>query len=180
MPPRRRRPSLPAEPSSVSEVLDRTRIEWAALQDVVSRLSDAELASPGPEEWAVKDHLAHIAEWERGCTAVLEHRPQWQGFQLAEADYTTLDTDIDALNAVLYARHRDESITDVKSLGNAAHADILAALSHLSDADLQRPVADFGMLTNPERKLLEKIAGDTYEHYAEHTTWIGELLRSRA
>jgi uncharacterized damage-inducible protein DinB len=167
---------LPAEPTTIAAVLDRTQIEWAALQDVVSRLSDAQLAAPGPEVWSVKDHLAHVAEWERACTAVLAHRPQWQGFGLTASGYEGLD--IDALNAVLFERHRAAPVGEVKTMANAAHADMLTALAHLSDADLQRRVGEYGMSTNPDRKLLEKIAGDTYAHYAEHAVWIKELLQA--
>jgi hypothetical protein len=167
---------LPAEPTTAAEVLDRSQIEWAALQDLVSRLSDAELTRPGPETWAIKDHLAHIAEWERACTAVLAHRPQAEGFRLSESEYSSLD--IDALNAVLYERHRSLPVGDVKAMANAAHADMLAALSHLDDADLRKRVGEYGMTSNPDRTLLEKIAGDTYEHYAEHTVWISELLQA--
>lgn len=151
------------------------QIEWAALQDVVSRLSDAELSRPGPEGWAVKDHLTHIGEWEHACCAVLAHRPQSEGFRLSQSEYASLE--LDALNEVLFQRHRAESISDVKAFANAAHAEMLAALSHVTDADLQRRVGDYGMQSNPERPLLEKIAGDTYEHYAEHRGWIAELLR---
>jgi hypothetical protein len=168
---------LPAEPTTVAEVLDRTQIQWAALQDVVSRLSDSQLTAPGPEVWSVKDHLAHIAEWERGCTAVLGHHPQWEGFRLSAAEYEGLD--IDALNAILFERHRSLAVGEVKAMANAAHAEMLTALSHVSDADLQRRVGDYGMVRNPDRTLLEKIAGDTYEHYAEHAGWINELLAAQ-
>lgn len=165
---------MPAEPTTVAEVVDRTQIEWAALQDHVSRLSEAQLVAPGPEVWSVKDHLAHIAEWERACTAVLARRPQWESFGLTASEYEGLD--IDALNAVLFERHRLLSVGEVKAMANAAHADMLASLSHLEDADLRKPVGEYGMRTNPERALLEKIAGDTYAHYAEHAGWITKLL----
>ena len=169
---------MPAEPTTIAQVLDRTQVEWAALQDVVSRLSDSQLTAPGPEVWSVKDHLAHIAEWERACTAVLQHRPQWEGFGLSAAEYE--GADVDALNAILYERHRSVPVGHVKGMANAAHAEMLAALARLSDADLQRPVGDYGMATNPDRALLEKIAGDTYAHYAEHAGWITELLETLA
>ena len=156
-------------------MLDRVQIDWAALEYLVSGLSDTELSRPGPEVWSVKDHLAHIAEWERGCTAVLGRRPQWEGFLLEESAYTGLD--IDQLNDMLYQRHRASSVAEVKALANTAHADIVAAISHLTDADLRRTVGEYGMMTNQDRSLLEKIAGDTYEHYAEHAEWIKGLLR---
>jgi hypothetical protein len=165
---------LPAEPASVDEVRARIQIDWAALEDVVSRLSDQELTTPGPEVWSVKDHLAHIAEWERASTFVLQHRPQTEAFQIDGTTYATLG--IDALNDVLFQRHRNASIADVKDFAARAHAELLAALSTLRDDDLQKSVGEFGMMTNPDRRLIEKIAGDSYEHYAEHTTWIGELL----
>jgi hypothetical protein len=168
---------LPADPATIGELLDRVQIEWAALQFVVGGLSESELTAPGPEEWSVKDHLGHIAEWERGCTAVLERRPQWEGFRLDEAAYTGLE--LDPLNDILYQRHRSDSVSEVKALRNAAHADIVAAVSHLADADLRRPVGEYGMGSNPDRLLLEKIAGDTYEHYAEHAGWIKALLDAR-
>jgi hypothetical protein len=164
---------LPADaPGTIAEVLDRVQVEWAALQFVVSGLSDEELTSVGPEKWAVKDHLAHIAEWEHACTGVLAHRPQAEAFAVDAEAYR----DIDSLNDALYQRHRNESIADVKALANAAHADMVAAISELTDSDLQRSVGEYGMQTNPDRQLIEKIAGDTYEHYAEHTVWIKELL----
>jgi hypothetical protein len=165
---------LPAEPSTVAQLLERIQIDWAALEFVVGGLSAAELTAPGPEVWSVKDHLAHIAEWERGCTAVLGRRPQWEGFLLEESVYTGMD--LDGLNDILYQRHRSDSIEDVKAMANAAHADMVAAISHLADTDLQRPVGEYSMSSNPDRLLLEKIAGDTYEHYAEHAGWIKALL----
>ena len=176
MRPRRRRRSLPAEPATRAELLDRVQADWAALQYIVSGLSDAQLTGAGPEGWSVKDHLAHIAEWERGCTGVLAHRPQADAFGIDAQAYATLD--IDQLNDVFYQRHRAEPIGDVKALAYAAHADMLAAISKLHDADLQRSVSEYGMTANPDRRLIEKIAGDTYAHYAEHTDWINNLLRA--
>ena len=153
-------------------MLDRVQIEWAALQDVISHLSDEQLTAPGPAVWSVKDHLAHIADWERGCTAVLAHRSQAEAFGLDAETYRRLTPDIDGMNDALFQRHRSESIAEVKAIANAAHAEMVAALSHLADADLRRPVSEYGMTTSGDRPLLEKIAGDTYEHYAEHTGWI--------
>jgi hypothetical protein len=117
----------------------------------------------------VKDHIAHIAEWERACTAVLQHRPQFEGLPS--------DIDLDPLNDILFQRHRAESISEVKHFAARAHADFLAEVAHLNDEDLQCAVGAYGMSTNPERRLIEKIAGDSYAHYAEHATWITEGLQ---
>ena len=152
------------------------QIEWAALEYAVASLSDAQLVSPGPEGWSVKDHLMHIGDSEKATTAVLRHRPQHEGFGLNEATFSGLADDIDGLNDVLYRRSQAVSIDEVHARRRRAHADTLAALSSLQDADLEKSVAEYGGNPTNQRRLLDKIAGDTYVHYADHTTWIGELL----
>lgn len=155
-------------------MLDRVHADWAALEDLIAPLSDAEWTTSGPEVWSVKDHLAHIAEWERACAAVLDRRPQYEGFALDPSRYAELE--LDPLNEVLYQRNRDLSIGDVKDMARRAHADIIALLSRLSDADVGKSIAEYGADATDNRPLLAKIAGDTYGHYAEHVPWIRELL----
>jgi len=105
----------------VADLIDRVQIEWAALEFVVAGLSETQLATPGPEGWAVKDHLVHIAEWEAATGAVLARRPQHEGFSLP-AD---LPSDIDALNDVLYQRSRDVPIGEVQARARRAHAEVM-------------------------------------------------------
>ena len=93
-----------------------------------------------------------------------------------EATYAGLRDDLDGLNDILYRRSQAASIGEVHARRRRAHADTLAALASLEDADLQKSVAEYGADPTNSRRLLDKIAGDTYAHYAEHTVWIGELL----
>jgi hypothetical protein len=148
------------------------QIDWAALEYVLAQLSDAQLITPGPEGWAVKDHLAHIGEWENALGAVLRGRPQHEGFRLAGPE----PDDIDELNDVLYRRHRDAPMAEVQAFARRAHAEVLDALHQLTDADLQKSVGEFGADPTDERPLLKKIADDSYAHYREHIVWIEELL----
>jgi len=153
-------------------LIDRVQIEWAALEYTVAGLSLQQLITPGPQGWSVKDHLVHIAEWEAATDAVLARRPQHEGFSLP-AD---LPTDIDALNDVLYQRSRDLPIDEVQAKARRIHAETIAALGRLSDADLRSTIAEYGADPTDNRSLLAKIACDTYGHYAEHVVWIKELL----
>ncbi len=157
-------------------MLDRVQIEWSALEYAVASLTTAQLVSPGPESWSVKDHLMHVADWEKATTAVLCHRPQYEGFGINEATYFGLSDDLDGLNDVLVRRSQALSIDEVHARRRRAHAEMLAALSSLTDADLLKGIAEYGGNPENNRRLLDKIAGDTYAHYAEHTTWIGDLL----
>jgi hypothetical protein len=166
------------EPRTVAELVDRVQIEWAALEYAVAALSEAQLTTPGPAGWSVKDHLVHIGDWEKATTAVLRRRPQYEGFGLNETTYLGLGDDLDGLNDILFRRSQAVAIEEVHARRRRAHADTLTALSSLQDADLQKSIAEYGGSPTDQRRLLDKIACDTYAHYAEHTTWIGELLAS--
>ena len=61
----------------MAELVDRIQVAWATLMDLVSPLSGAQLTTAGPPDgWAVKDHLVHIADWERASSCVLRREPQ--------------------------------------------------------------------------------------------------------
>jgi hypothetical protein len=166
---------LPAEPATVAELVDRIQVAWATLMDVVSPLSEAQLVTAGPPDgWAVKDHLVHIADWERATTFVLRREPQSLGLGVDPPP-----DDVDALNAIMYERSRALSLDEVTERARVAHAELLAEIHKLSDADLPKTRAEYGPEPDlTDRTIIGKIAGDTYEHYADHTVWIGDLLRA--
>lgn len=165
-------------PATRDALLERVRAAWATLEERLSGLSTAQLEGLGPEGWSIKDHLAHIAEWERATTAVLNRQPQHVAFGFEAARFAELRQDIDALNNALYERSRGLALQAVLDDARATHAKLLAALEHVRDEDLARTVAEYSPTESSEHRPIEKIAGDTYEHYAEHVTWIGELLAS--
>ena len=145
------------------------------MEDLIAPLSDAQLTTPGPPDgWAVKDHLVHIADWERATIFVVRRQPQALGLGV-----DPLPDDVDALNAVMFERSRTLPLDEVMDRLRATHAELLVALHGLSDADLAKTRAEYGpepALT--DRTVIGKIAGDTYEHYADHVVWIGDLLRA--
>jgi hypothetical protein len=167
------------KPRSAAELIDRVQIGWAALEHVVASLSETQLTTPGPGGWAIKDHLAHIGEWENALVAVLSRRPQSEAFRLDAATFAQVGENVDQINDLLYQRSRTLSISEVQANARAAHAELLAALDKLTDADVQNTLAGYGGEPTDDRLLLAKIAGNTYAHYAEHAGWINEQLGSR-
>jgi hypothetical protein len=51
-------------------------------------------------------------------------------------------------------------------------------MAKLSSNDLLLPYCHYQPSEAEERPVLEWVAGNTYEHYAEHTGWIKEKLAS--
>ncbi len=53
-----------AIPQDKADLLARIHRERSALKQTISRLSEREMITPGPEGWSAKDHLAHIVAWD--------------------------------------------------------------------------------------------------------------------
>lgn len=157
-----------------AELLDKIEQAWNVIQAVVSRLSEAQLAHVrSADGWSVKDHLAHLAVWERSALAIVRGEPRHRALGVDEALYAR--GDFDQLNAAIYERHRADPLEMVLADWSAAHQQLLTALGSLTDADLQRPDTDFlpGERGYP---LFTRIVGNTVEHYEEHHSWFSELL----
>lgn len=152
---------------------------WRELNALIDSLGPSGLMLKGADGWAVKDHLAHIAAWEASLIALLD------GADMAKAmGVTNGEGGIDALNDAIWKRNRDRDAEDAVRYFHQTHDALVRKLSTLSDADLQvsynhyqprdpRPASD-------DRPVLEWVAGDTWEHYAEHIAWIGQLVRDRS
>jgi hypothetical protein len=162
-------------PRTVGEVLERVDRNWTALHATFAGLSEPQLCEPGPEGWSVKDHLSHISAWEGALTAVLRGQPQHRAFGIDQTTLERIDS-VDQLNALVYQRRRDRALADVLSELQRGHDDVVAELGRLGDSDLDRTIGDFGSDPSDQRPIRQKIAGDSYEHYAEHTGWLRELL----
>ncbi len=149
-------------PQTVADLLDLIARERGALEQAVASMSDDSLAYM-PGGWSAKDHLAHVAAWERRLGGELRGDRAAERFGLDESAFNATDTD--DFNALLYARYRDEPPVTVRAEFQDSGEALRAAIAALSDADLQQPVRpdDPGVDT-----LLELIAWDTYRHYPEH------------
>lgn len=147
------------------------RIEHAReqLKSLIDGLSDEQIEARQDGAWAVADHLAHLAAWERGVADYLRGRSRAEGMGLTEA---ALALSTDEVNGLLFRKHATASATQARLLLHKAQEEMDEALGQLSDGDLQR---NYGALlpggqdaSNAERTVLNVIRSNTYEHYEEH------------
>lgn len=163
-------------PGDKSELMERIERAWQELDQMVGALSDEQLSAPGADGWAIKDHLAHMAVWERSLVALLEGRDRSAAMGLQDA--ASLDTD--ELNARIYAQHRGFTAAEARALLGTTHDEVRAALARLSYADLQAPYGRYQPQETGDRKdepVIGWVAGNTYEHVDEHRTWIADLMQ---
>ena len=157
------------------ELLQNIRRDRAKLEARVAGLSEAELATPGPNGgWAVKDHLSHLAAWERMIVAHLRDGSDHAVASMDQASYAAAT--LDELNGQLHRLHRDRPAEQVRDEFAAAHGAIVAYIGEMPESRLAAPYWDDDPLA---RTVLDKIAGDTHLHYREHLQWIQEQVGAR-
>lgn len=154
-----------AMPRDKAELLDRIARGWDELHGALEALSEARLTAPGADGWSIKDHLAHLGAWERSAVAILEGQPRYQVLGVEAAVWQSGDTD--QINAQVQARTRARPWAEVLADLRSAHAAMLAALEPRSWVEL--------LVEYDGAPILARIAGNTYEHYAEHLAGIAAL-----
>jgi uncharacterized damage-inducible protein DinB len=146
---------------------------WARLVELVNQVEAAGgVSRAGADGWTVKDHLTHIAAWEHSLLALIEGHDRERAMGLSEA----VDG-IDNENEAIRKLHENETEDVALAHFRDSHARLVSALGKLSDADLQKPYSHYQPTDpNEKRPVVGWVAGNTYEHYAEHIDWINQLL----
>lgn len=158
-------------PKSKEEVMQAINEGWAELNTLLDSLTDEQLTQPGPDGgWSVKDHIAHMAVWEAGISALLRKEDRWQamGVTLGQAE----QPDWDEMNATIEAQHTDLSLDEVRDLFARSHQEMLDALEPLTYDELMLPYRHYDTASKSENPVGAYIAGNTWGHWAEHAGWI--------
>jgi hypothetical protein len=153
--------------------MQRIEASWNQLADLVNQVQAADgLTKVGADGWSVKDHLAHVAAWEHSLLALIEGRDRPAGMGLSEP----LE-EIDPINEAIRKLHESDTVEEALGYFRDSHAQLMAGLGKLSDADLQKPYSHYQPSDPDEmRPVIGWVAGNTYEHYTEHIDWINQLL----
>ena len=162
------------------DVLARIDEAWIELGESIDRLGPGGLTITGADGWAVKDHLAHIGAWELLLLALLEGRERNEAMGIAVAD----DASTDVVNDAVWKLHRHETPAQAIGYFKDAHAKLVVGLARLKPGDLERPYSYYRPSSagqdGTDRPVMEWVAGNTFDHYAEHIAWIGDLAAKRS
>jgi len=151
-------------PKSKAELLAKIETEWTAFVLLISKISSEKMNIPAFGIWSVKDILVHIAAWERFmCLHFIHNQPAYKALQMDPEEFNSLDED--GLNALLYERYQDRSLTEIRSMSHECHKQVLRDLDGMSFETMIAPQVGGAQ---PEEPLLAGIAANTYEHYREH------------
>jgi len=164
--------------TEIDEVCERVDVSWTDLWELVDSMGPETMATTGPDGWAVKDHLAHVAAWEQSLLAIFDGRDRIQAMGLGD-----VERDTDAVNAAVWELHHARASEDAVAYFRDTHAQLMARLESLDDEGLALPYFHYQPSArgeeNSDLPVMEWIAGNTYEHYLEHIDWIKNLVSQR-
>ena len=166
-------------PKNKAELMKRIERSRLTLEKTVGSLTEEQLWERGKGDWAIKDHLAHLAAWEMGIAELLRRRSRFAGMGVTGEAYR--EKSMDEVNDLIYRQHADLSALEALRKFHEAHKEMLAALEALSYEDLLKPYADYMSPNDPPSSAPQDpvaywIVGNTYGHFDEHNEYIREIL----
>lgn len=168
-------------PVTVAELRDTIEAAHNRLDAALRTLNDDQLTAPMLEAgWSVRDVLAHLTFWEYRLRYGLSH-PADTTSPAVPPEFTDVVDEGEAwgetINQRVYAQNRDRSLDEVRHDAATSYAETLAAITALSDDDVFKPS---GLSRSIKRDVLDFIAGNTYEHYEEHSEAIERAFPTSA
>jgi uncharacterized damage-inducible protein DinB len=151
-------------------LLDKIDAKWEDLWVYLSGITLDERTRPADAGgWTVKDHAIHLSLWEDNLLALLDGRSRADAFGVSPETWASGS---DAVNAVLYERHRDRPWLDVRRAMIDSHTRVLARLDSMSEAELHLPYKHYQPTTRRSRPVVEWVSGNTWHHYGQHLRWM--------
>jgi hypothetical protein len=152
-------------PTTKSDLLYRIADGYAAWARAIDAAPPRELMLPDLHGgWSIKDEVAHVAFWEARVLTVLH--AVLAGKEPPHPPFVGDAAKIEAINAEVFAASRQRGLDDVLAAMDRTHAAFVRAVEELPD-DAIFDARHFAWMDGAP--LMAAIAGDTYEHYPEHT-----------
>ena len=147
------------------ELIQKIESEWDNLQASLDGLTEEQMHQPGVVgEWTIKDILAHITAWQTRLITTMFKAERGVTPETTEAGKT-----VDQMNEKFYREMKDRSFDQVWDDLDASYHQLLSRLESWKKQDLFDPKRFKWMKGDP---FAAYIAGDSYEHYAEHAAQI--------
>lgn len=158
-----------------AETLSRMAERRAELERIVEEFEPDRLEVAGPDGWSAKDHLAHVAAWEKSLLALLHGEDRAEAVGISRVDYESMDTD--AINKVIFEAHRSMPLAEVLEDFHSTHQTVLDTVEAMDDTDLYLPYSHY-QPDSPadDRPVINWVAGNTFGHFDEHIEWMTALL----
>ena len=147
------------------------RTKYAALEEILTPLDETQMTTAGVNgNWSIKDIMAHITSWHHRLLDWLHAASRNVEPTISGPDSTE---EMDKLNAQFYKEHKSRPLDDVLADFRTTYLQIVDVVQTLDNEDLTDADRFAWTQGNP---LWYLVAGDTYEHYLEHSQPIKDWL----
>jgi hypothetical protein len=148
---------------------------WDDFHIYLNTLTPEQLTIPTDAAgWTAKDHVIHLAVWEDSIIPMLEGKRRDEAMGIDKEVWKRHD--FDEINGVIQQRHKAMPLPEVKQTFSDFHKRVLEKIETLTDEDLARPYNYFQPKSTQDATIIQWIAGNTFEHYADHTPWIAAIV----
>jgi hypothetical protein len=166
---------MAGEPNTVEELVARIDAAWEALDAQIAGYGDRLMTGPVDHAgWTIRDHLAHLVAWEASVVGILRDG-QTQDVTMGVDRVLWEAGDLDAVNEQIRQRTADQSLAEVMADLRATHRELLAVLDTVTIGRLGERWADAVGDASRAPSLMQKVLGNTVEHYPEHGEWIAGI-----
>lgn len=169
---------MPDQPiTDKAGLLAETERAYAALEDALKGFTQEQRTSIHDQQgWTVKDHLVHLAAWERSVVFMLQSRPRHLGLEVDKGLYQ--EGSFEQINAAIQARNQDLSWEEVLESFHSTHQQFLDSIRPLTDADLSQPYRHY-LPDEPgqggDRPAINALYANSADHFREHLEYIEAL-----
>jgi hypothetical protein len=155
-------------PQTRASLLADANRERDALSAMLGGMTREQLLWPGAYGWSAKDHVAHLAEWERLLFGWYDAGARGEDPPVPAQGHTWAT--VDALNRAIYEYHRDDQLEHVLADWTDTSRRLLAFTEATSEVDL----FSYGRYAWTGRGTL---ASFVYECGPNHYRWAGVEIR---
>ena len=164
-------PSIPTR----EELLRDLNSQWNEFEGYLATLTEDQLTRPTDAAgWTVKDHVIHVAMWEKAALALLNGQSRREAIDIPQEIWDLREDDPN--NAYMQQRYRDMPLNEVMQTLRDTHAQVVEKLESMSEAELMLPYSRYNATSDDQRPLMQWMPWETYYHYRDHIPWMQAIV----